>query len=96
MPANEASEAELHWVWEAKRPLSAHLLLSCPGRRYQTSLPPVQDDRDKHFVTDKFNLTSSSKNVLWETVFSPEIANQGNFLGLIKWCIRQTERSAPC
>ena len=63
MPANKASEAELHWVWEAKRPLSAHLLLSCPGRRYQTSLPPVQDDRDKHFVTDKFNLTSSSKNV---------------------------------
>lgn len=62
MPGNEASVAELHWLWEAEWPLSTHLLLSCPGRRYQTSLPPAQD-RDKHFVTDKFNLTSSSKNV---------------------------------
>ena len=61
MPGNEASVAELHWLWGAKRLLSAHLLLSCPGRHYQTSLPPAQD-RDKHFVTDKFNLTSSSKN----------------------------------
>ena len=63
-----ASCLGMRLVWlictDCERPngsLSAHLLLSCPGRHYQTSLPPVQD-RDKHFVTDKFNLTSSSKN----------------------------------
>ena len=42
-------------MWKAEWSLSTHLLLSCPGRRYQTSLPPAQDI-DEHFMTNKFNL----------------------------------------